>query len=95
VPATIASDHDVRNRVVLDYYGERLALEPPLRYLTRKQRRAVRAEWFIVHSVDPGYWPPEHLLVPDSGRYRLQWSYPFAGISGMAWFIYRAEPPPT
>jgi len=84
----VSGDHDFRNGIVTGFYagffkGKRIV------YINRDEKTSA-SEWFLAHSVDPAYRPPEFVF--DSGsRYTLERSYGFAGVSGWSWFVYRKD----
>ncbi len=85
----VGSDHDFRNKIVLGFYstffrGKRIS------YIDREQRAAAAPEWMLLHSLDVDYRPQRYIF--DSGyRYSLEKSYPYAGVSGWSWFVYRRD----
>ena len=48
-------------------------------------------EWILGDSQDPGFEPPPEVSGPFGSRYVLARKFPFAGLSGVAWFVYRRE----
>jgi hypothetical protein len=47
--------------------------------------------WILGESQDARFQPPRELDGPFGSRYSLASSFPFAGLSGLAWFVYRRE----
>jgi hypothetical protein len=89
-PITIGSDHDVRNRMVLDYYGELLPRECQLLYVPADAWDRRGPEWFLTHLFDDdgaGSSPPATIAV-NAVDYRLVRSFPYGGISGWTWHLY-------
>lgn len=85
----IGSDHDFRNKLVLDFYS-RFIRDKAVVYLDKEARQEGAAQWMIRHSVDKAYSPPAYLF--ESGhRYTLARSYGFAGVSGWSWFLYKKD----
>ncbi|MCC6503617.1 MAG: hypothetical protein IT362_10850 [Deltaproteobacteria bacterium] len=83
-----AGDHDFRNKTVLGFYSVFFAGKR-ITYLGREEK-SFAPDWFIAHSVDRAYRPPEFIF--DSGsRFTLKRSYGFAGVSGWSWFVYKKD----
>ena len=104
-PITIGSDHDVRNRMVLDYYGEKFPAACRLIYVPADAWDRRGPDWFVTHEFDDGGEagvPPASIVV-NAIEYRLVRSFPYGGISGWTWHLYhttssaanRAESPGT
>jgi hypothetical protein len=90
-PITVGSDHDVRNRMVLEYYGEVLPAGQPLVYVPLDAWNRRVPEWFMVHSFEPAAGdnrPPASISVGDGAEYRLLRTFPYGGISGWTWYLY-------
>ena len=88
---TVGSDHDVRNRMVLEYYGEVLPSACMLRYVPIGTSNRDGPEWYVTHRFDevgPISNPPASITV-DSAKYHLVRSFPYGGISGWTWHLYR------
>jgi hypothetical protein len=89
-PITIGGDHDVRNRMVLDYYGEVLPPACRLIYVPADAWDRRGPEWFVTHEFDDGRRgsaPPPSIAV-NAIEYRLVRSFPYGGISGWTWHLY-------
>lgn len=87
--ARVASDHDFRNRMVLEYHAPAV---PPGRivYVPREEAEAGGADWFLVHRLAASEPPPAAEFVgPRSERFRLERVFPHAGPAGWDWFLYR------
>jgi uncharacterized membrane protein len=93
--ATVGSDHDFRNGMVLGYHSAR---EAPgrLAYVPQDRWGPDVPQWVLVHRFagDPA---PDPIAEGPTGRqYRLVASFPYAGLSGWAWYVYRvSEAPPS
>ena len=85
----IASDHDFRNRLVVEYFGPRMS--KPVRYVSRAD--ATPTQWYLVHK-NRGDAPPALHQTNQRGAYRLVRSYPTASLSGFSWFVFEREAPP-
>jgi hypothetical protein len=89
-PITIGSDHDVRNRMMLDYYGEVLPRPCRLTYVPGDAWDRRGPEWFVTHEFEdagPGSGTPASIAV-NAVEYRLTRSFPYGGISGWTWHLY-------
>jgi len=94
-PITIGSDHDVRNRMLLDYYGEVLPRACQLIYVPAEAWDRRGPEWFVTHQFEvagPGSSPPASIAV-NAVEYRLTRSFPYGGISGWTWHLYHTTNP--
>ena len=84
----IASDHDFRNRLVVEYYGPRMS--KPVRYVSRAD--ASPTQWYVWQK-SPGEAPPIPRVAIPRGTYRLVKTYPTAPLSGLTWYVYERESP--
>lgn len=85
----IGSDFDFRNRMLVGFYARMLT--KPVIYYDKKDWPDEGPEWYLAHDLDPdGRFLPE---VTVSGHtYALQHEYPYAGLSGWRWGVYRRLP---
>ena len=88
---SIGSDHDIRNGLLVDFHLRSVVTDKSLQYVTQEHWRDRRPDWIITHSQDPNFSPPEEMTARDAGSYRLAESFPFGGVSGWSWFLYRRE----
>jgi hypothetical protein len=94
-PITIGGDQDVRNRMVLDYYGEALPRECRLTYVPADAWNRRGPEWFVTHQFEDagvGSSAPASIAV-NAVEYRLTRSFPYGGISGWTWHLYHTTNP--
>ena len=89
----VTSDHDSRNRALLQFFVRRDTTCSAVEYLPFAEAGG-RAGWLIRHSQDSLSQKPELFLHSPEGSYRLVATFPYAGVSGWHWFLYRAEPRP-
>jgi len=86
---TVGSDHDMRNRMMLAFYAERFGPDKRFSYVPSAERGASPPEWFLLH----GFFTDRRLApvaLSDDGRsYGLIEVYPYAGLSGWTWMLYR------
>jgi hypothetical protein len=85
----VGSDHDFRNPLVIRFHASRLPGGGRLVYVDQSQLARVRPEWFLMHNQDLHYQPVQEFVLRGVGGYRLEKVFPFSGISGWDWFLYR------
>jgi len=91
----IGSDHDFRNRVLVDFYAARLDRGASLRYVGQEEWAEKTPEWILLHSQDLSWRPPEVAVLKDVATYRRVREYGFCGVSGWRWILLeRVEPEP-
>jgi hypothetical protein len=92
----VGSDHDVRNRLVLDYYGRMLQPAQRLVYKPHSDRDPQPPPWLILHSFDQPPSAAAEIALKTGADYRLRQSFPYWGPAGCHWFVYervvRADP---
>ena len=88
----VGSDHDLRNGSLLAFYGRYLPAGRSLVYHPMDAWPKNGVEWVIVHDDLEGSVP--YPVAERNGvRYELQRTFPFAGLSGFNWHIYRNAGP--
>jgi hypothetical protein len=89
---TVGSDHDARNRMLLDFYAAYLPPPKRLEYVPVERRLAHPPDWFLLHGffTDPRL-APVGVSLPGAASYRLVEVYPYAGLSGWTWMLYRRD----
>lgn len=85
----IGSDHDFRNRVLVDFYAPPLARSHTIRYIPRAEWNREQPDWILTHSGEASDQPPPDIAVPGVGVYHFVAAYRFSGLSGWNWFLYR------
>ena len=88
-PLTVGSDHDFRNGLVLEYYFLRSGSPRRLAYFAQGQWPQAGPEWVLLHSQEPSFSPPESFRDELGNAYGLQAVFPYAGLSGCHWAVYR------
>ncbi len=83
----LASDHDFRNGMMLSFYAN--YLQKRINYHPAGQWPANGPEWLITHELDRQQPPLETRVLPNGVRYTRTGSYPYAGLSGWRWDVYR------
>ncbi len=83
----VGSDHPFRNGMIVSYYER--TLQKRIVFHTDLARAEDAPEWLILHSLDMApRFDPE--ISPPSGlHYRLIRIFPYAGLSGWYWAVYR------
>ena len=89
---SIASDHDVRNKAVLDFYARDLPEDKRLDYRSRARFPESGTEWYLRHSWATLGAPVPHIRVAEID-YHLVKSFAHGQTSGYQWFIYRRGAP--
>jgi hypothetical protein len=87
----LGSDHDFRNKMVLLYYSQFLPAGKRLLYFDQGRWPAGGPEWFVTHSQDTDFKPSERVVVAPQGEYRLERHFPYKGLSGWHWALYRRQ----
>ena len=88
---TIASDHDDRNGLLVDYYRRFLPQGRRIIYIDREDYPLTGSLWMIHHRIgDPGEVP---LIWVDAhgNRFELAVSMPYSDLSGWHWFLYKRQ----
>jgi hypothetical protein len=89
---TIGSDHDFRNRMIVDFYSRYL---PPGKNVVYVPGTGIlpesAPEWFIAHRVasDPPSAPVPLFMLPNGSRYVSKEIFPSSTLSGFWWYLYR------
>ena len=91
---TVGSDHKTRNTMLLEFYAPYLVPPKRVDHVTRDRMTETPPDWYLRHEIDSDlrYEPPE-LFFSSTTAYRFVQSYPYAGMSGWIWLLYRREPP--
>ena len=91
LPVSIGTDHPFRNQMVLSYYWKWIRQPKPLRFYSKNNWPQQGPEWLLRHSMKRNYDPPSVQLDFYQNRYRLVKVFPYAGLSGWHWGLYRKE----
>jgi uncharacterized membrane protein len=86
---TVGSDHDFRNSVLLGYYARFVPADRELVYVAEDAWPADGPRWLIVHSFARGFVPEPSYVFAGRIEYRLAQHFPYAGVSGWHWAVYR------
>lgn len=85
----VTSDHDARNKVLVEFFVLRDPLSSGVKYLPLAEAGSGRAGWLIRHSQEPLREKPEQFMHTPTETYRYVAVFPHAGVSGWHWFLYR------
>jgi hypothetical protein len=86
---TVGSDNDWRNPVVLEDQLQRLGAMGRIRYLPIDSWTPSAPAWVLVHDDAVPPRPEPFLTGPNLRTYALVQVFPYAGLSGWNWFVYR------
>lgn len=90
LPISIGSDHDHRNRTVLQFYARRDHPDLEVEYVEVGEWATEQPEWLLLHSFEEGLYGNPLLRTP-AGTYRLVETFRHHGLSGWDWFLYRRD----
>jgi len=86
---TVGSDHDFRNSMLLAFHARALPAGRSLAYLAKDAWPADGPRWLIVHSLAQDYAPAPSYVWAGRVEYELARHFPYAGVSGWHWALYR------
>jgi hypothetical protein len=87
----VGSDHDFRNKMVLQYYLQYLPSDRRLLYFDKNQWPAGGPEWIITHSQIADFNPPWVIEIQGYAKYFLSGNFKYKGLSGFHWALYRQQ----
>lgn len=85
---SIGSDHDFRNQIIFAFYAPLIKGGERLRYIEQNRWKMEIPDWIILHSQETQFQPPLSFTLGPY-RYSLERRYPYAGISGWSWFLFK------
>jgi hypothetical protein len=85
--ATISSDHDLRNGLMVSYYASRDQL--PLQYVAEPAIPREGTDWKIRHTFIGDKPPPQVVTDPSGVAYRLKATFTHHGLTGWNWWVYQ------
>lgn len=85
---TAGSDHDFRNRMMLNFYSRYLPGDKHIIYVNQNEKSDKAPEWYIMHDLEKDFVPEPVYVDSENRRYILAKSFRYSGISGWHWFIY-------
>jgi hypothetical protein len=87
--ASVGSDHDFRNATVIGRHVRDLPGVNRFRYLQAGEWTSGSPRWVLVHHFAGDPAPDPVILGPTGTRYDLVRVFPYAGLSGWDWYVYR------
>jgi hypothetical protein len=87
--ASVGSDHDFRNATVIGRYVRDLPGVNRFRYLQAGEWTSSAPRWVLLHHFEGDPAPDPVVLGPTGTRYDLARVFPYAGLSGWDWYVYR------
>lgn len=86
---TVGSDQDFRNGLVLRYYLSRSGDQRGLVFHELGQWPPIGPEWVLIHSQETLFTPLRIVTDHSGNEYDLQAVFPYSGLSGWHWAVYR------
>ncbi|HZZ29774.1 MAG TPA: hypothetical protein VFE46_17395 [Pirellulales bacterium] len=90
--AIVLVDNPSRQDAMLDFYARQLSMTRPIETYPPSSETSFAAEWYLVHSLDSHFEPPETITAPGGVAFHLVEHDPFAGLSGWDLSLYHREP---
>ena len=85
----VSGDNDFRNATMIDFYGG-----GRVRYHDEGDPEYARTPWFLIETTE--LMPKAHRSITTIGAtYRLAGVFPYGGVSGWTWLVYRRIDPPS
>jgi hypothetical protein len=88
-PVVVTGDQEFRDRMLLDYYLNARGEKGQILYAGPKDLAALRPQWYLAQSQDLEYEAPKTITLAGKQDFQLEKVFPFAGLSGWSWFLYR------
>lgn len=90
-PVIISGDHNFRVGMMTVYYSRYFKGIKYMRYVPSPDLPPSGADWYITHQMDKTNAPSAVVL--GSWLYNLTATYPYYGLSGMTWNLYKRTGP--
>jgi hypothetical protein len=87
----VGSDHDFRNKMLLQYYSQYLPSDKRLLYFEKNKLPAGGPEWIITHSQKADFNPPQVIEIQGNVKFFLSGHFKYKGLSGFHWALYRRQ----
>jgi hypothetical protein len=87
---TVGSDHDFRNRMVIDYHARSFPGRT-IEYVPRDRWTGSAPVWMIVHDFEPEPRPEPTVVGPNGLSYTHAATFRYSGLSGWNWHVYRRD----
>ena len=85
----VGSDHDFRNRLLLEYYGSELPAGRTIVYVPQIRKRASWPPWVLAHRYGVQPDAPDAITDPGGRVYETAQKWPSSDLSGFRWTLYR------
>jgi hypothetical protein len=85
----VSSNSDFRTSTLLAFYRSELPPGKALIFFPAASRRLHDANWRIIEELEPNRETPAELVDQEGGRFRIVKRWPFYGLSGCQWTLYR------
>ena len=86
---TVGSDHDFRNRLILDFYTRSRVDAKQMTYIKQDSLLETPPDFFITHWFDKSKTAAQHIALGEATIYEIVGEYRYAGYSGWNWAVYR------
>lgn len=90
---SVASDHDFRNRMVVNFHARSVLPDKKIVYCEMQRVPSEGVNWILTHSQARNPQSPQVLRLPTGHFYTLRKEFRHYGPSGWHWFLYERVPP--
>ena len=87
----VSSNSDFRTSVLIDFYRRYLPSGKTVSLYPDSSALVAQADWRIVETLEPDAIVASEIDDGNGHRFRLMKHFPFYGLSGCAWSVYRAH----
>ncbi|MCP4001833.1 MAG: hypothetical protein GY727_13070 [Gammaproteobacteria bacterium] len=86
---TVGSDFDFRHKALIDFYTQYRSDAKLLMYVENAHTATPPTEFFITHDRHATPSTKQYLRLKNNGTYEIVGIYPYSGLSGWNWYIYK------
>ena len=86
---TVASDYDQNSDIMVAFYSPAPRPDKKLQYVRGNENLVRDTDWFLFQTQDNRQVMEPRILAPSGSTYLLYRDYPFEGVSGWRWILYR------
>ncbi len=90
-PVVVGSDHDFRNKIVLEYHWQQVRTDRVLKYVSEGEWPDKGPDWVLLHEPFQVFAPPFEIGDAAGNTYGLKKKFPHYGLSGWHWALYRND----
>jgi hypothetical protein len=90
---SVAGDHDFRTETLLRFYAPALPGGKLLRYVRKNSWPPGGPDWFLYHDEQRRPPPAPTPIAVNGIVYDFTALFPYSGISGWHWYLYRKASP--